>query len=183
MVETCRRFRKRPSRTEDWEARAHQLFEKLTANSYAELAYEHDIPVNQVRNTHDSVCGYFRDGRSLEQMVEAFLHNQLFPTDVPLIAVYIDHEYWSLNNRRCACLKEYQRRISRSAQQVIVRLCVLPAWAIAEKFIRSWTAPRDPLNKKNCGFFTKMLGKNTFIRFPPRPLVRYSFLGISRPRG
>jgi len=29
---------------------------------------------------------------------------------------------------------------------VIVRLCVLPAWAIAEKFIRSWTAPRDPLN-------------------------------------
>jgi hypothetical protein len=34
-----------------------------------------------------------------------------------------------------------------------------------------------------CGFFIKMLGSNTFMRFPPRGLCFHGFLGISRAHG
>ena len=77
-------------------------------------------------------------------MVHDLCNGSLCPEDIPIIAVLFDGVYWGLCNRRLACLREHQLR--NANLDVVVHLVVLPAWAILEKFIPSWTAMRDPFN-------------------------------------
>jgi hypothetical protein len=70
---------------------------------------------------------HFDTVQSTSDFAAACLKDQkLTPADLPLIAVVLDTKFWSLCNRRCACLEEYQRRslsrVTGHKQSILIKM-------------------------------------------------------------
>jgi len=64
------------------------------------------VPLHSVRFTQDSIRETFKDGKTLDQTIEALRNGTLRLEDLPAIQVVKrDDIYWSLNNRRLHCMR------------------------------------------------------------------------------
>eukprot|EP00747_Dinoflagellata_sp_TGD_P180430 gnl/TRDRNA2_/TRDRNA2_32883_c1_seq1.p1 gnl/TRDRNA2_/TRDRNA2_32883_c1~~gnl/TRDRNA2_/TRDRNA2_32883_c1_seq1.p1 ORF type:complete len:248 (-),score=25.84 gnl/TRDRNA2_/TRDRNA2_32883_c1_seq1:126-812(-) len=95
------------------------------------------LTVDEVRYTHADVSSLFKDGRSIESLVDELCSSSIDPLQAKFLELDVVHwgspgnmHYWTLRNRRLHCLKEYQRRLrlrsQGSSDQVKIRAYVLP---------------------------------------------------------
>ena len=102
-----------------------------------------NIPVDEVSYTQESCGKYFKDGRSLQQLVEELAEGKHDPLTSPFLcleAVRKRTRLFSNDNRRLWCLKEHQRRCGR---EVWIKIRVEELPPAARRFVERYDPRYD----------------------------------------
>ena len=106
------------------------------------------VKIKDLKFTHDSVASRFRDGSSFEGLMEDLRSGNVDPMrNLKPLKVYHwpGHGYYSRDNRRLQCLKEFQREIGNRELFVRIVAMELPA-STMERLHRNpkvWRMLRD----------------------------------------
>lgn len=153
------------SRTPPWHEGGADAVRQHRPAPQAEGPEVETLPLWQLRFTHDTIKPRFRDGRSLEELIEQLKrgeHNLKRAWFLELDVVLVNKKYYSLSNRRLHCLKEYQR------------------WSENTVFVKAKvTKIVDPVI---CKFFSSLTTQNggTSVEIRERPPAR-TFRSPPRP--
>ena len=122
--------------------RRHRQKHAVTSHTQSQILF-----VGEIEYTQASIKAEFRDGRPLEQLISDLHRGKVDPgRDLELEVVEYGGKYYSNDNRRLYCLKEYQENVHWNVK-VAAKVYVFPK--AFERFVDRYTERRQLVGDDN----------------------------------
>lgn len=112
------------------------------------------VPLEDLYFTHDSIANRFRDGKTLQRLIDELCSGHVDPMNAKFLileAYNVQGKLMTMNNRRLYCLQQFQKRTDR---KVFIRVRVTEIVQFeALKLFQAWTSKghEQEIRLRDCG--------------------------------